>query len=276
MKFEPGRFLGAYFLVNTLILKQTLAAIKKVNIEQFHPGLSVDCVIFGFHNSQLKVLLVKMKFTEQWSLPGGLVHREESVEYAAGRVLKDRTGLENIFLRQFYLFGEPDRAKGNYNVQMFEHMSPGVATAMKNFFQQRFVTVGYYALVDFSNVVPHPDYFSDACSWWSLHEIPPLIIDHEKILNKALETLRLQLKYQPIGYQLLPEKFTMPELQKLYETILGKELDRRNFQRKMLSYGILKSLGETRKGGAHKAPYLYSFDLEQYQKALEEGLEGGW
>lgn len=215
-----------------------------------------------------------MKFAERWALPGGFVGKAESVEKAAYRVLKDRTGLENIFLRQFYLFGEPKRAADNYNEQLLENIP--MKESAKTFFQQRFITVGYYALVDFSHAVPRPDDISDDCRWWNLHEAPPLIIDHREILHKALETLRLQLKYQPIGYQLLPEKFTMPELQKLYETMLGKELDRRNFQRKILSYGILKKLGETRKGGAHKAPYLYSFDLENYQKALEEGLEGGW
>lgn len=239
-------------------------------LEQYHPGLSIDCVIFGFHDSQLKVLLLKMIHSERWALPGGFVLKEESVENAAYRVLKDRTGLENIFLRQFYLFGEPKRAADNLNEKLLNTPSSMA------FFLQRFVTVGYYALVDFSNAMPRPDDISDDCRWWNLQEVPLLIIDHKEILDKALETLRLQLKYQPIGYQLLPEKFTMPELQKLYETILGKSLDRRNFQRKMLSYGILKKLGETRKGGAHKAPYLYSFDLEKYQQALDEGLEGGW
>ncbi len=243
-------------------------------LEQFHPGLSLDCVIFGFHDTQLKVLLLKMKYTEGWALPGGFVLKDESLENAAYRALKDRTGLDNIFLNQFYVFGEPARADANYNEQLLDNIS--LDPALKAFFKQRFITVGYYALVDFSHTVPRPDDISEECRWWNLLEMPPLIIDHDKILNKALETLRLQLRYQPIGYNLLPEKFTMPELQKLYETILGKTLDRRNFQRKILSYGILKKLNETRKGGAHKAPYLYSFDLENYQKALEQGLQGEW
>lgn len=247
---------------------------KENPLELYHPGLSLDCVIFGFHDSQLKVLLLKMKYTDRWALPGGFVFKTESVENAAYRILKNRTGLENIFLRQFYLFGEPQRAADNYNEKLLENSPMGPSA--KVFFMQRFITVGYYALVDFSNAVPRPDDISDDCRWWNLHAVPPLIIDHTEILHKALETLRLQLKYQPIGNKLLPEKFTMPELQKLYETILGKSLDRRNFQRKMLSYGILIRLGETRKGGAHKAPFLYRFDLEKYQQALQDGLEGGW
>ncbi|MFN7118055.1 MAG: NUDIX hydrolase [Saprospiraceae bacterium] len=242
--------------------------------ERFHPGLSLDCVIFGFHDNQMQVLLLKMKHTAGWALPGGFVFKEESLEAAAYRVLKDRTGLENIFLNQFHVFGDPMRADDNYNEKLLEKADMG--KSIKAFFKQRFVTVGYYALVNFSNTIPRPDDISEECRWWNLHEVPPLIIDHPQILNKALETLRLQLRHQPIGYNLLPEKFTMPELQKLYETILGKTLDRRNFQRKVLSYGILKKLDETRKGGAHKAPYLYSFDLEKYQKALEQGLQGEW
>ncbi len=265
-----------YFIYSKIhyILTKAPNTIEEDMPGQYHPGFSIDCVIFGFHDSQMKVLLLKMKLAERWALPGGFVGKTESVEKAAYRVLKDRTGLENIFLRQFYLFGEPKRSADNFNKQILESIP--LKESAKVFFQQRFITVGYYALVDFSHAVPRPDDISDACRWWNLQEVPPLIMDHPNILHKALETLRLQLKYQPIGYQLLPDKFTMPELQKLYETILGKELDRRNFQRKIGSYGILKKLGETRKGGAHKAPYLYSFDLENYQKALEEGLEGGW
>jgi hypothetical protein len=101
-------------------------------------------------------------------------------------------------------------------------------------------------------------------------------MDHRQILDKALETLRNHLSYHPIGYNLLPEKFTMPELQKMYETILDKQLDRRNFQRKILSYGILRRLKEVKKGVAHKAPYLYSFNLREYEQALKESLQGGW
>jgi len=102
------------------------------------------------------------------------------------------------------------------------------------------------------------------------------MLDHNLIVQKALHTLRLQISYQPIGYNLMPEKFTMPELQSLYETILGKSLDRRNFQRKILSFDVLTKLSETKKGGAHKAPFLYEFNLENYKKALENGLTGGW
>lgn len=240
----------------------------------YHPGFSLDCVIFGFRDNTLKVLLLKMRGEEKWALPGGFLMKDEELEVAAGRVLKSRTGLENIFLQQFHLFGSLERNNKAYNEGVLSKR--GIEPRSEHWFLQRFLTVGYYALVDFSKAIPRPDSLSDAIEWRSLQEVPPLILDHNEILEKALEAIRLELRYQPIGYNLLPEKFTMPELQKLYETILGKSLDRRNFQRKILSYGILNRLEERKSGGAHKAPYLYTFNLEKYNQALKEGLQGGW
>lgn len=214
-----------------------------------------------------------MKFTKGWALPGGFVQKDESLETAASRVLKERTGLDNIFLKQFKVFSDPQRSKTNPAVQ--DLINSG-ANSDQAWFNQRFISVGFYALLDFSKVEPQPDYFSDLCVWKPLTEVDSLILDHSQILNKALETLRMQLNYQPIGYNLLPDKFTMPELQKLYETILGKDLDRRNFQRKMLSFQILDKLEERKTGGAHKAPFLYEFNMENYQKALQNSLYEGW
>jgi len=235
--------------------------------------ISLDCVVFGFHDNQLKVLLIRRKYSKRWALPGGFVREDESIEVAATRVLQERTSLDDIFLKQFNVFSDPERAKGN---QAEKNLADSEGDFDKDWFNQRFISVGFYALVDFSKVEPKPDSISDLCDWKNLDEVDSLILDHNQILNKALETLRLQLNYQPLGYNLLPEKFTMPELQKLYETILSKELDRRNFQRKMFSYGILTRLEERKIGGAHKAPYLYEFNLENYQKALQNGLYGGW
>ena len=240
---------------------------------EFLNSVSLDCVVFGFHDNQLKVLLLRLKYTKEWALPGGFVKQEETLENAANRVLKERTGLDNIFLNQFKVFSDPKRSKANPGVKTLTNIENDPDL---EWFEQRFISVGFYALVDFSKVEPFPDIFSDLCTWKGLEEIGTLILDHSKILSKALETLRLQLNYQPIGYNLLPQKFTMPELQKLYETILGKTLDRRNFQRKMLSYNILNKLEERKTGGAHKSPFLYEFDMENFQKALKNGLNGGW
>lgn len=248
--------------------------ILQYSQDTFHPGFSVDCVIFGFHQNQLKVLLLKVKHTDLWALPGGFVFRDEDVEEAAVRVLRSRTGLDNIFLSQFHLFGKPDRSNPDFNADVLKQRQ--ISFDQNHWFLQRFITLGFYALVEYSSVTPRPDSNSDACEWWDLQQIPTLMQDHNQILEKALEALRLQLAYQPIGYNLLAEKFTMPELQKLYETILGRQLDRRNFQRKMQAYDILERLDERRSGVAHKAPYLYRFKLDKYEQALKQGLQGEW
>lgn len=240
----------------------------------FLKHISLDCVVFGFHETQLKVLLLRMKNTGQWGLPGGFVQDHESMEVSARRVLKERTGLDDIFLTQFHVFSDPHRTKTNFTVPDF--MELGQDPSITSWFDQRFISVGFYALVEYSKVQPSPDSLSDKCEWMDLDEIGELMMDHRQILNKALETLRLQLVFQPVGYSLLPEKFTMPELQRLYETILGKELDRRNFQRKMSAYNILIKLDEVKPGGPHKAPALYKFNLTNYQKAMNEGLGGRW
>ncbi len=237
--------------------------------EGFLNHISLDCVIFGFHNNQLKVLLLQMKYSKEWALPGGFVKETESMEEAAARTLEERTGLREIFLQQFHVFSEPKRSKINHAVKDLKNSGAGPD---EKWFNQRFISVGFYALVDFEKATPMHDFFSEKCEWKALEEIDRLMMDHNQILDKALETLRLQLSYLPIGYNLLPEKFTMPELQKLYETLLGRKLDRRNFQRKILSWKILNKLEEQKKGGAYKAPFLYEFNLENYNTALKEGL----
>ena len=135
-----------------------------------------------------------------------------------------------------------------------------------------FIMVGYSALVDFTKVTPVPDVISDACDWFGINDVPEMILDHSQIFKEALQNLRRQLNFHPVGFNLLPKKFTMPELQKLYETILDKKLDRRNFQRKILSTGIVTRLNEIRKDVAHKAPYFYKFDIRKYEKALKAGM----
>jgi len=240
-------------------------------LEVYLPSLSLDCVIFGFHENQLKVLLLKMKNAKQWCLPGGFVFKDEDVNEAAQRVLKERTGLSKIFLQQFNVFGKPRRSDSNFHREILR--KDGIELRDDHWLFRRFVTIGYYALVEYSHVNPEPDNFSDYCTWRDVNDLPDLMMDHRQIVEQALGTLQTHLNYHPIGYNLLPAKFTMPQLQKLYETILNKRLDRRNFQRKILSYGILRRLQEVKKGGAHKAPFLYCFVLRKYHKALKEGLQ---
>lgn len=252
-----------------MAFKEELLHHFKTGHELFLRNVSVDCIIFGFHKNELKVLLLQAKYAGAWALPGGFILKEEHMDAAAQRILKLRTGLNDIYLQQFHVFSEPDRSTKKMNKQFLKNS--GIELEESWMFE-RFITVAYTALVDFSSVSAVPDSFSSDCQWFNIHEIPGMILDHRNILDKALEHLRLQLNYHPVGYNLLPEKFTMPELQKLYETILDRKLDRRNFQRKITGTGILKRLDETKKGVAHKAPYLYKFDLRKYQKALKSGM----
>ena len=238
--------------------------------QHFLNHISLDCVVFGFHNNQLKVLLIRRKFTKEWALPGGFVREDESIEIAATRVLQERTGLDDIFLKQFKVFSEPERSKRNPIVQ---DLVDSGANPDLEWFNQRFISVSFYALVDFSKVEPSPDSISDLCSWKNLDEVDSLILDHCQILEKALETLRLQLNYQPIGFNLLPDKFTMPELQTLYETILEMQLDRRNFRKKILDTDLLIDHNQTMKGVAHKAAKFYSFDKKKYTELSERGFK---
>lgn len=253
-----------------MLTKKELKQYSANARENYLPHISIDCVVFGFHEGEMKVLVLKVNNEDAWYLPGGFMLKEEPIETAASRILKERTGLDKIFLQQFHVFGDPQRSKQHFD--MYKDMLPG----KENWFTNRFLTIGYYALVDFVETHPTPDWLSAICTWRGLDDLPPFKLDHALILKTALDTLRLQLNYQPIGYNLMPKEFTMPELQKLYETILDKKLDRRNFQRRMLGFGILKRSEQPRKGGAHKAPFLYSFDLENYEAALKEGFKGGW
>lgn len=251
-------------------MKQSLEHFLQHGHDFIHPGVSVDNVIFGFHENQLKVLLLQSVNNTMWMLPGGFVDKQEHIDEAASRVLKDRTGLSAIYLQQFYAFGHPKRSNNPILAKILQGLDKKFDK--DNWALQRFVSVGYYALVEFAKVNPHPDEISLTCSWHDLDKLPDLLMDHQQIIKKALEELRLKINYQPIGYNLLPKEFTMKSLQSIYETILGRKLDRANFNRKMLSYGILDKKEKHYTGGAHKAPYLYSFNKKKYFKALESGL----
>ncbi|WP_461452265.1 NUDIX hydrolase [Mucilaginibacter sp.] len=222
------------------------------------PHLSVDNVIFGFHDTQLKVLLLQTSFGKQWLLPGGYVRKDENLNDAVKRVLKERTGAENIFLEQFATFGDVNRSEA-----FFKDYPDDL------WHKQRFISTSYYALVDYTQVLPLTDDFSAICTWVNVEDIPELVMDHSLILERALEILREQLIYKPIGLNLLPKEFTLTELQRLYEAVLGVKLNRGNFYRKIMKYGVLIKLDNIRRGGAHKSPDLYKFDEEKYTASLK-------
>jgi len=220
-------------------------------------GLAIDAVIFGFHDHQLKVLLMQYKKTGLFTLPGGFIYKKENLNDAAQRVVSERTGLENIYLEQFYVFGDYGRSDPKPMKAIMT--ANGIAHDDSHWLLQRFVSIGYYALVDFTKVIPMPDIIFDGCDWYDLPGIPQLMQDHNSIVKKALTALRNDLDNKLIAFNLMPEEFTLGDLQILYETILDKKLLRPAFQRKILSLGILERIAKKWTGGAHKAPYLYRF-----------------
>ena len=224
---------------------------------KYLPGLAIDMIIFGFHEKQLKILLLEYENTQLYALPAGFIKNEEDVNRAARRSLEQRTGLKGIYLEQFYVFGDYER----YNPAPLKAILKGKKIKFKkdHWLLHRFVSIGFYALVDFTRAMPQPDSLADQCAWYDLANLPPLMLDHQAIVKKALETLRINLDRKLIGFNLLPETFTISDLQMLYETILGEKLNRSSFQRKILSLQILERIEKKYTGGAHKAPYLYRF-----------------
>ncbi|MBD0851814.1 NUDIX hydrolase [Maribacter arenosus] len=221
------------------------------------PHLAYDSVIFGFNGKQLKILVLEYHNTDFFALPGGFVKRDESVDDAVKRGLRERTGLENIYLEQFHTFGDVSRPAPD--VMRTILMNNGYEVKHDYWMFDRFVSIAYYALINYEEVSPLPDELSDSINWYSLDELPSLMMDHQQIVDKALETLRENLDKKLVGMNLLPQKFTMKNLQKVYEAVLGEKLRRTSFQRKMLSKDILVRHEKLFNGGAHKAPYLYSF-----------------
>jgi hypothetical protein len=232
----------------------------------FLPGIAIDLVIFGFHEKQLKVLLLEYENTNLFALPAGFIKEEEDLNDAARRVLTERTGLQDIYLEQFYVFG--NKARHDPGPLRTIMKGKGLEPAEDHWLLKRFVSVGFYALVDFTKAVPNPDSLSDRCEWYDLSNLPPLMLDHKSMVEKALETLRINLDQRLIGFNLLPGAFTMGDLQSLYETILGEKLNRTSFQRKILGLDILERLEKKWTGGAHKAPYLYRFKQSREQILL--------
>jgi 8-oxo-dGTP diphosphatase len=227
-------------------------------LDQFLPHLSVDCVVFGFHGGDLKLLVVKWPGLDVWTLPGGYVGLEQSLEEAAHQVLRFRTGLRHVHLRQFQAFGRLGR-KEAFGRKLFLTRYSDVDPDLWVF--KRVVSIGYYALVDFQKARPTTDPWSDSCAWYPVDAHPPLAYDHDGIVGCAREALRAALDVPGAGASLLPERFTMPELQRVHEAILGRPLDRRNFQKRMLDRGGVERLAERRRGGAHRAPFLYRFTV---------------
>ena len=219
--------------------------------EYARPALAVDCAVFGLDES-LKVLLIERgldPFKGSWALPGGFVEMDESLDQAARRELEEETSLKNVFLEQLYTFSQPDRDP-----------------------RDRVVSVGYFALVRLSDHRLQAATDAIDARWFDVQKLPKLAFDHAKILKMAKERLQGKVRYQPIGFELLPKKFTLRQLQQLYEVVLERELDKRNFRKKILSMGILTELDEVESGVAHRAARLYRFNKTNYQDLTRQGF----
>ena len=243
---------------------------SNIDVSKLIPGQSIDCVIIGFDQHELKILLLKWKNTDLWTLPGGFISKNDDMDTAAIRILKNRTGLDFLFLEQFYTFGNCNRRDPGpvFTKENIPEFKPDFIEWLK----QRFITTGYLSLVDIAKCNPVPDLLSDVCEWKPINRLPKLIFDHEIIVKKALGHIKIQVNYLPIGISVLPEKFTMKSLRNLYESILDRSLDRGNFQKKILKLGILIRHEKQLTGAANKAPFLYSFDKAKYQSLLDEGI----
>ncbi len=213
--------------------------------------VAVDCIIFGFDGTQLKALLIKRGFEPEkgkWSLMGGFVGKNENADEAATRVLAQLTGLDNIYMEQLYTFSDVDRDSAG-----------------------RVISIAYFALInieDYSEQLQH----DHEAKWFPLSKIPPLIFDHKKMVGKAKRLLRQKVADHPIGFELLPEKFTLPQLQSLYEAIYETPLDKRNFAKKILSLKVLNKLNEKEKESSRKGAFYYVFDSVKYDKLQQNGV----
>lgn len=219
--------------------------------------ISVDCVIFGFDFvcQELKILIIEQKEKDrpikvQFALPGDLIQSDESLDDAAERVLKELTNLEGIYMKQFHSFGAPDRVKGLKDQDWLRSFRANP--------DARVITVAYYSLVKIEDFDLKPSSFAGKVMWIDVKKVPNLAFDHNLILNTALETLREGLVNQNLGFELLPEKFTLGQIQQLYEVVLNKKLDKRNFRKKLLANEIVIPLNEKQKGVLHKPAQLFS------------------
>ena len=235
-----------------------------------NPHISVDCVIFGFSTNQLKVLLIERKYVDETGhqstdhkLPGDFISINEDLDLAASRTLEELTGLGNIYLQQFAFLGQPDRISRKIDMAWLNE-----TTGMDI---HRVVTAAYFALINISE--SKSDFaIKNNASWIDIDKVPTLAFDHQQIIERGLIHLQKALRNEPIGFELLPDKFTIRELQSLYEVILGCRLDNRNFRKKILKSNYLVQLDEKQSGVAHKPAFFYRFDRNIYEKYKKEYL----
>jgi 8-oxo-dGTP diphosphatase len=226
---------------------------KKVSPDEaIIDALSIDCLIFGFKKNELDILLVQHGegiSKGMWALPGGWIKYSEGIKDSANRILNDLTGVSNIYLEQLKTFGSVDRYP-----------------------TKRVITIAYYALVKPENYTLHPGFTAADAKWFKLSEVPKLPYDHSRILETGIKFLKHKVRHEPIGFNLLPKKFTLLQLQELYEAILDQKLDKPNFRRKLMKMNLLHESKEKQKDVSHRAASLYQFDKKTYDELIEKGF----
>lgn len=222
-------------------------------LEKFpRPSVTVDNVIFGYQNNHISVLLINRReepFANTWTLPGGFLHINETFEEASKRILSTKTGISNVFLEQLYSFDSVERDP-----------------------RGRVLSIAYFALVNPTKYAIMAGTAANDVQWFNWKELPPLGFDHQHIMNIAINRLKTKVLWQPIGFELLDARFSMPELHALYETILEKTFERRNFYKRIMELEILKKVDIRRDGGRKRPADLFEFDIEKYQELIDKGL----
>lgn len=225
----------------------------QISYEKFFQfGMSVDCVVFGYHKESLKVLLIKRgaaPYKGEWALPGDLVYPNENLDVAAQRVLHDLTDIKGLFMEQTKVYGKVDRHPAG-----------------------RVITTAYYSLIDIEKHDPHASAWADGLYWVDIDEVPDLAFDHEEILQDALSILRSRVRRRPVGFELLPRKFTLAQLQRLYEVLLSETYDKANFRKKILAMNLLRDLKENQTNVSHRPAKLFSFDEDRYVELKSKGM----
>jgi 8-oxo-dGTP diphosphatase len=242
----------------------------KVNLNQLNPNVSVDCVIFGFDLEKLTVLLIDRGVNKEdkcikLALPGNLIYNNEHLDQAANRVLDELTGLKDIYLEQVGAFGDPNRNRKDSDREWLK--------SIRKEPEARVITVAYFSLVKMPDYIPQASSFAKIAGWASVSEINELAFDHFEILQAAKEKLKQKIKIQPIGFNLLPKKFTLSQLHRLYESILEKPLDKRNFRRKIQKLDIVTSLKEKQRDVPHKPSQLFEFNEVRYHELTHNGFD---
>lgn len=217
------------------------------------PSVTIDCVIFGYDGEKLSVLLLNRKeepYAGMWTVPGGFLYLDETLEESADRILRTKTGLGSLYLEQLFTFGRPDRDP-----------------------RGRVLSVTYYALINPEHVELTTGKMANDVNWFPVSQLPALGFDHKDVLQTAIQRLQAKVTYQPVGFELLNPQFTISELQDLYECILNVRLDRRNFHKKITASGIVKPTGQKRLGEKNRAPELFEFDRERYDALVKSGFQ---